>query len=74
MRHETVELLTHALDALDPADREVLMLRHFEELSNNEVANRLGLTKSAATKRYIRALARLKTVLQQVPGLLDELT
>ncbi len=73
IRHETAQRLTHALDRLDPVDREVLRLRHFEELSNNDVAHRLGLTKSAATKRYIRALSRLRTVLQQVPGLADEL-
>lgn len=70
IRHETALRLTRALDELDPNDREVLRLRHFEELSNNDVARRLGLTKSAATKRYIRALARLKTVLEKVPGFL----
>ena len=42
--------------SLEPMDREVLVLRHFEALSNDDVANRLGLTKSAATKRYVRAL------------------
>ena len=70
MRHETALRLTHAIEGLDPVDREILRLRHFEELSNNDVAHRLGLTSSAATKRYIRALARLKSVLEQVPGIL----
>ncbi len=45
---------------MDPVDREVLALRHFEELSNNETAAVLGLTKTAASNRYIRALKRLK--------------
>ncbi|MGC8642324.1 MAG: sigma-70 family RNA polymerase sigma factor [Isosphaeraceae bacterium] len=74
IRHETIDRLTRAIDGLDPVDREILRLRHFEELSNNDVARRLGLTKSAATKRYIRALARLKSVLEQVPGLLTSWT
>jgi RNA polymerase sigma-70 factor (ECF subfamily) len=54
-------------------DREVLVLRHFEALSNEDVANRLGLTKSAATKRYVRALVRLRAVLERVPGLHEEI-
>jgi RNA polymerase sigma-70 factor (ECF subfamily) len=72
IRHESGELLTQALDALEPSDRDVLVWRHFEALSNDAVAARLGLTKSAATKRYVRALARLKAVLEQTPGLRDE--
>jgi RNA polymerase sigma-70 factor (ECF subfamily) len=67
MRHEDDDALTRALNLLDPADREVLTLRHFESLSNDATAARLGLTKSAATKRYIRALARLKALLGRVP-------
>lgn len=60
--------LQRALDSLDPIDREVLALRHFEELSNNEVAEILGLQKHAASKRYVRALARLKVALSDVSG------
>ena len=41
---------------MDPIDREVLVLRHFEELTNAETAQTLGLQESAASKRYIRAL------------------
>ena len=73
IRHETGELLRTALDELEPTDREVLVLRHFEALSNDDVANRLGLTKSAATKRYVRALVRLRAVLERVPGLREEM-
>ena len=48
---------------MDPIDREVLALRHFEELSNDETAQVLGLSKTAASNRYVRALKRLKEIL-----------
>ena len=57
------------LDGLEPLDREILSLRHFEELSNNEAAVELGITKAAASKRYIRALERLRKAVADVPGL-----
>jgi RNA polymerase sigma-70 factor (ECF subfamily) len=63
--------LQEALNAMDPIDREVLTLRHFEELSNSEVAAVLGIQKSAASNRYIRALTRLKDVLASIPGFLE---
>ena len=53
-----------ALDGLEPTDREVLALRHFEELGNREVAALLGIQPAAASKRYVRALERLKTALE----------
>ena len=61
-----------ALDRLDPIDREVLALRHFEELSNNEVAALLGIRKAAASKRYVRALERLKSALAEIPGFFED--
>ncbi len=67
-----VELQTQLMDALEqlgPVDREVLRLRHFEELTNDEVAELLGLTKAGASNRYIRALRRLKDVVSATPGL-----
>jgi RNA polymerase sigma-70 factor, ECF subfamily len=60
--------LQDALDRMDPTDREVLVLRHFEQLSNGECARVLGLGESAATKRYLRALRRLKEVLSPLAG------
>jgi hypothetical protein len=51
-----------------PNDREVLVLRHFEELSNAEAAQVLGIEPSAAVNRYVRALKRLKGVFQGMPG------
>ena len=56
-----------ALNELDPIDREVLALRHFEQLSNDETAVVLELSKTAASNRYIRALKRLKHVLAESP-------
>jgi RNA polymerase sigma-70 factor (ECF subfamily) len=68
-RAETQLRLQEALNQMDPIDREVLVLRHFEELSNVETAQVLGLEKTAASNRYIRALRRLKGVLSSFPGL-----
>jgi RNA polymerase sigma-70 factor (ECF subfamily) len=52
-----------ALEELDALDREVLALRHFEELSNEEVAAELAITPEAASKRFLRALLRLRPAL-----------
>lgn len=67
-RTESFARLEQALEAMDPLDREVLALRHFEELSNTETAALLGVQPAAASKRYVRALARLKQILETVPG------
>jgi RNA polymerase sigma-70 factor (ECF subfamily) len=55
-----------ALDRLKALDREVIALRHFEMLSNEEVALMLNLSKTAASNRYIRAIQRLKNELTEV--------
>jgi RNA polymerase sigma-70 factor (ECF subfamily) len=69
MRAEMQIRLQESLNSMDPLDREVLVLRHFEELSNSETAELLGLHKSAASKRYRRALERLTSILSNIPGL-----
>jgi RNA polymerase sigma-70 factor, ECF subfamily len=69
IRAERQLRLQEALNGMDPLDREVLALRHFEELTNSEVAAVLGLTKTAASNRYIRALKRLKEILAALPGI-----
>jgi RNA polymerase sigma-70 factor (ECF subfamily) len=61
--------LQEALDGMDPIDREVIALRHFEQLSSDETAEVLGLSKSGASSRYIRAIKRLKQMLEEFPGL-----
>jgi RNA polymerase sigma-70 factor (ECF subfamily) len=60
------------LNGMDPLDREILALRHFEGLSNGESAQVLGLSKTAANNRYVRALGRLRELLERVPGFFDE--
>jgi RNA polymerase sigma-70 factor, ECF subfamily len=71
-RAEMQMKLQEMLNAMEPMDREVLALRHFEELSNGEVARVLGLSKTAASNRYMRALGRLKEMLEGIPGFLDD--
>src|SRR5918911_803275 len=68
LRAERLLRLQEALNALDPVDREILSLRHFEELTAAEAARVLGIAESAAAKRYFRALMRLKQVLATMPG------
>jgi RNA polymerase sigma-70 factor (ECF subfamily) len=73
VRAERLLRLQEAVNSLDPLDREVLSLRHFEQLSRAEAAQALGVTEAAAAKRYVRALKRLKDVLAQMPGGLEGL-
>jgi RNA polymerase sigma-70 factor (ECF subfamily) len=68
MRAETQIRVQEALNRMDAIDREILTLRHFEMLTNDETATVLGIKKSAASNRYIRALKRLKEVLATMPG------
>jgi RNA polymerase sigma-70 factor, ECF subfamily len=68
LRAERILRLQEALNSLDSVDREVLSLRHFEELTAAETARVLGIEESAAAKRYFRALKRLKEILASMPG------
>src|SRR5262245_17043760 len=72
IRAERKIRLQQALNSMDPLDREVLALRHFEHLNNAEAAQVLGLQESAASKRYIRALKKLKEILSSMPGGIGE--
>jgi RNA polymerase sigma-70 factor (ECF subfamily) len=65
IRAEHKLIVQEALNSMEPIDREILALRHFEHLSNEETAQVLGLTKSAASNRYIRALRRPKESFRQ---------
>lgn len=58
-------LVSEALEQLSDTDREVLMLRHFEQLSNREIAHLLGLSDAGASLRHVRALGRLQAVLAE---------
>jgi len=68
VRAETQIRVQEVLNAMDPLDREVLVLRYFEHLSNAEVAEFLEISRSAASKRYIMALKHLKGTLSALPG------
>ena len=71
IRAERQVQLQAVLNGMDPMDREILALRHFEELSNGEAAEVLGLSKTAANNRYIRALSRLRDLLESIPGFIE---
>jgi len=66
MREEAHRQIEAGIVQMNPNDREVLVMRHFEELSNAETANELGIEESAASKRYLRALQRLRQILESV--------
>ena len=71
LREELSQTLKTALDSMNDIDREVLALRHFEQLTNRETAQIIGISEQAASDRYIRALGRLKSVLTSIPGFLS---
>ena len=62
-QREMTQLVEAAIGRLDDADGEIIMMRHYEQLSNQEVAQALGLTEPAASMRYLRAMRRLRELL-----------
>jgi RNA polymerase sigma-70 factor (ECF subfamily) len=70
-RAERQQRLQEILEGMEPLDREVLALRHFEQLSNADAAVVLGVGEEAAKKRHVRALARLRKALADEPGGLE---
>ena len=68
IKAETRIQVQDALNSMDPIDREVLALKHFEQLSISEIAQVLGMSKAGAGSRYLRAIKRLKEILCRVPG------
>jgi RNA polymerase sigma-70 factor (ECF subfamily) len=68
VRAEAKIRLQEALNGMDPLEREVLALRHFEQLTNAEAARVLQIKEAAAGKRYLRALERLREILASLPG------
>ena len=64
-RSESRERVTAAFEEMDELDREILVLRHFEQLNSAEAGRVLGITHDAARKRYLRALERMKRVLDR---------
>lgn len=64
-------MIQEALNCMDPIDREILALKHFEQLSTSEIAAALGMSKAGAGSRYLRAIKRLRETLSQIPGFDD---
>jgi RNA polymerase sigma-70 factor (ECF subfamily) len=73
VRAERILRVQEGLNALEPIDREILSLRHCEQLTRAEAAVVLGIEEAAAAQRYVRALKRLKNVLADMPGGLEGL-
>jgi RNA polymerase sigma-70 factor (ECF subfamily) len=67
-RAERMLRVQEALNSLDPIDREVLALRHFEHLSRTEAVLVLGTSQDATSKRYFGAVKRFKDLLATMPG------
>lgn len=68
IQDEIVRQVEQAITQLDEHDAEIIVMRHYEQLSNQEIAQALGLTEPAASMRYLRALRRLKGLLQTKPA------
>ena len=67
LRQEEVrERLENILNSMSDRDREIIAMRHFEELSTEEIATILNVTRSGALKRYTRAIRRLAAALEEV--------
>jgi RNA polymerase sigma-70 factor (ECF subfamily) len=69
LRHELQGRFHDALLRLEDEDREIILVRHYEQLSNSEAAQSLGLSEAAAGMRHLRALRRLRSVLGETPSL-----
>ena len=63
VRHELQRRMQQAVAQLEEDDREIILMRHYEQLSNQEVAAALGLTEAAASMRHLRAVRRLRAAL-----------
>ena len=63
-RDESAEKLAAAIETMSELDQETIALRHFEGLTNSETAEVLGLSVTAASNRYVRALVRLREILE----------
>ena len=63
LRKEFVETFRCAVDQLEDEAREIILMRHVEQLTNSQAAELLGLSEPAASMRYLRALRQLKSLL-----------
>ena len=72
IRKELQSRFLVAIEQLDEDDREILLMRHFEQLGNSEAATALGMSPAAAGMRHLRALRKLRAVLGERPSLTGE--
>jgi RNA polymerase sigma-70 factor (ECF subfamily) len=68
LQKEIAASVEKAITQLDDKDSEIIVMRHYELLTNQEIATAMGLTEPAASMRYLRAIRRLKAVLQEMTG------
>ena len=64
LQKEMARKVEAAISELDPKDCEIIVMRHYEHLTNQEISQALGLNEPAASMRYMRAIRRLKVILQ----------
>jgi RNA polymerase sigma-70 factor (ECF subfamily) len=69
LRKEFAERFQHAVEQLDDGAKEVILMRHAEQLTNSQAAELLGLSEAAAGMRYLRALRKLKSLLGETPSM-----
>jgi RNA polymerase sigma-70 factor (ECF subfamily) len=72
LRAERRLRLQEALNQMQPIDREIIALRHFEQLTRAEAAEALGIERATASKRYVRAMDRLRSILNDGESENDE--
>jgi RNA polymerase sigma-70 factor (ECF subfamily) len=70
---ELAQHMEMAIAQLKDGDREIILMRHYEQLNNQEIAQSLGLTEPAASMRYLRAIKRLREVIESLPNLNREI-
>jgi len=70
-RDEVQQQLENAISSMTEIEQEIIALRHFEHLSNSEVAEVLDIRPTAASNRYVRAISRLKDILRDIPDFFD---
>ena len=68
-QRELAQQIESAVQMLREHDREIILMRHYEQLDNKEIAQSLGLTEPAASMRYLRALKRLREIIEGMPAL-----
>jgi RNA polymerase sigma-70 factor (ECF subfamily) len=72
-QRELAQHIERAILQLKEGDREVILMRHYEQLNNQEIAQTLGLSEPAASMRYLRAIKRLRELIESLPDLHKEL-